>query len=504
MYDIRQIQKFIFSSDKNVDILGSNGIIGDVLDRALAYALEHNATPLQKDEYSLVPPCKQEKVPYFHDEKIQVQVISIGGGNAFLLYRKGFLAQNVNHIFSRYLIDNTYSLEVAIACVERTNCYCKDFNRLYLELDRVKASAPSSQTLGTLPIVECELSTGYPIIGIDKDSGEKISMETLLKRERVRRETKLTTRYYNINKIAKNNQTLAYIHMDGNSMGITIGKIVNEIEDYEEGIKARSQIDANINENYMGALDETESWMKGVMLKDGICEDEILEHMQRIHVGGDDINMVFDAKYVFGFVEHFLKNAAGRYLWNDERIGKIPFSACAGIAFVSAKIPAKVGLGLAEECCEQAKVEAKKPENLIDGRVGNWIDFHVLRGFHMQSLEPLREQAYVVDGNRSLLMRPYVLDEELKDLPCYFDHFKENYKTLFDGGLSQTECKNLEDAYSLGFKSISNALRALSTKNKKIPQFMKTPFVKVPTRDEECAVGFDILEVRDFYRDLGE
>lgn len=503
-YDIRQIQKFIFRIDKDIDVFGANVIMLNILSRAIEYSLENSKSPLKKEQYSIVLPYAEDKIPYFNDDKIMAQIISIGGGNAFMLFRKGSIAKDFNHTFSRYLIDNTYSLEVAIASVLKSDIYTNDSRALYDELDRVKASAPSSQALGTLPIVETEPNTGYPVIGLDEMTKEMVSLETIAKREGVYHDTETYDDFKRIKSIITHNQTLAYIHMDGNSMGVTIGKILNDINDYEEGIKVRSMIDHNIGSQYRGTLTEVEKWFENKLIEDGIKEDDVKNHYSRIHVGGDDINMMFDAKYVFCFVEHFMNEISKKYLWNDDRVGQVPFSVCCGIGFVSSKVSTKVGLGLAEECCEIAKKEAKKPENLIDGKVGNWIDFHIQKGLHIQDLDSLIEKGYTVDNNRSLLLRPYCLDKELEDLPCHFNNFKKYHKAFFDKGMSLNDCKMIEDAYSLGKKEVSNVLRTLSLKNRQVPDFMKTPFIKVPSRDNECAIAYDVLEIGDLYKDLGE
>ena len=54
IYDTRAIQKFIFSNNYNIDIIGAGNIVSDVLQEALRYAIENNqGMPLGRDEYCM-------------------------------------------------------------------------------------------------------------------------------------------------------------------------------------------------------------------------------------------------------------------------------------------------------------------------------------------------------------------------------------------------------------------------------------------------------------------
>ena len=52
---------------------------------------------------------KQDEVEKFQqDQKIQMQVMFVGGGNAYVLYRKGAICQRVNRFLAKYILDTTY------------------------------------------------------------------------------------------------------------------------------------------------------------------------------------------------------------------------------------------------------------------------------------------------------------------------------------------------------------------------------------------------------------
>lgn len=84
IYDTRAIQKFIFSNNNNIDIIGAGNIVSDVLPEALNYALENNkGMPLGRDEYCMSEMEDPDNVPYFDDQKIRAQVVTIGGRQCF-------------------------------------------------------------------------------------------------------------------------------------------------------------------------------------------------------------------------------------------------------------------------------------------------------------------------------------------------------------------------------------------------------------------------------------
>lgn len=48
-----------------------------------------------------------------------MQVLFIGGGNAYVLFRNGAECEKVNRFLAKYIMEQTYSLNLAVAVVEK-------------------------------------------------------------------------------------------------------------------------------------------------------------------------------------------------------------------------------------------------------------------------------------------------------------------------------------------------------------------------------------------------
>ena len=64
-----------------------------------------------------------ENIAFLSDESVQMQVLFVGGGNAYVLFRTGELCEYVNRALAKYVLEHTYSLNLAVAVVEKTEDY---------------------------------------------------------------------------------------------------------------------------------------------------------------------------------------------------------------------------------------------------------------------------------------------------------------------------------------------------------------------------------------------
>lgn len=498
IYDIRAIQKYIFGSVNNIDILGSGYLLDNIQREALFYALKNNPFGLMDEEYSMQKldnPEELDSIPYFSDEKIKAQVITISGGNAFMLYRTGRLCQAVNRAFSKYILEKTYSLQIAITAVEMTDNISNDMNRLYVELDKAKNADPILRPMGALPIVKKEVMTGNAIVALDEFTGEELSGETIPKRNITRVGDKTLGDADSYDEMRRCNERLAYIHIDGNSMGLTIGNIVNNQNDYEAGIKVRRHLSYNIDFYYFHVLFDVENWLFEQMKRDGIPEERIRYYYQRIHLGGDDVNVVMAYQYAFDFVEKFVRDVSKTKIWNDPINGDVYLSVCAGIGFVDSSITYKEGIRLAEECCEEAKEEAKKAENLINGKVGNWVDFQINNNRIINDVSTIRENTYISIDDVNLCLRPYCMDEERADTPTHYSNLKNYIYVLRD----QIPNKRFIDEVLFAYSRPREAIQIYLEDNRRFGGTLKeklgTPYLTVEGRSQECAAWYDALEL---------
>ena len=177
MYDVRGIQSYIFKSNKAKEIIGASVLVADVITKGINSYIENKK--LDKDCYKTIWQEDQE-TEFLNNKDIQMQVMFVGGGNAYVLFRTGDICQDVNKYLSRYIMETTYSLNLAIAVIEKTDSYSKDYESINEEMRRIKAYMPSTQPLGALPFMETDSIIGFPLS--KEVDGKKYSTESFLKR----------------------------------------------------------------------------------------------------------------------------------------------------------------------------------------------------------------------------------------------------------------------------------------------------------------------------------
>ena len=189
MYDVRGIQKFIFRTNKVKEIMGASRLVENIIYDTLKFALEEEGV----SERSVVSWEDEEELVFLSDETVQAQVLFIGGGNAYILFRSRDLAVRVHKRMSRFILDHTYSLQLAAALVEKTDSYKRDYLNVQNQMAVNKAAMPFSGCLGTLPVVKMDDMTGYPI---STDGKEKIRNKLEVEKEHCVESTLKLTSFY--------------------------------------------------------------------------------------------------------------------------------------------------------------------------------------------------------------------------------------------------------------------------------------------------------------------
>lgn len=80
MYDIRGIQDYIFRTSKLKHAIGASAIVETIIEDALKEAVNRYT------EGAITSDLQWEQKPYSGDDK-DVQVLYIGGGNAYAIFR---------------------------------------------------------------------------------------------------------------------------------------------------------------------------------------------------------------------------------------------------------------------------------------------------------------------------------------------------------------------------------------------------------------------------------
>ena len=495
--DTKQIQKFIFHSNTMLDTIGGSDLILHIMYDAIEFALKNTDPPVPEPEYdlSLNP---DGKIPWFEDSRIQFQLIFCAAGNAMFLARTGELAGRIVRKVSRYHLEHGYSLNIAAACVEKTDNIGRDISNIYRKLELNKAVSENLNPLGTLPVCIREESTGYPVVGYDEINGDPVSTSSALRRQEARKRTHLVSGKAIRTTTAFDRKAYkAVIHADGNNIGITIGKILQSVPDYEAGIRTRRRISRHLEKTIAGIMSRTISDLEDYYTKVTGKKDDFEQEFMLLHRGGDDINVMCNAIWAFPFFQFFYRNLKGAYICKTESM-EVPLYLCGGIAFVTDEAAFHRAFKLAEECCSNAKTFAKTERNLRRGLAGNWIDFQVLDTPNTQDLEMLREFSYITKERVSLLLRPYCLDPEARDEEYSYCKLMNRALQFRSLSLDYDDEVVFRHSFLMGREEFNHFVSAMKQKGCDLVALLGEP----ACRDTDMhlhATWFDAAEVADFF-----
>lgn len=536
MYDIRGIQSFIFRTNKAREIMGASRLVEHIIESALMHGLEEAGIP--EEQYILTWEDDGE-IRILSDETILAQVLFIGGGNAYVIYRDRALAVEINRKMARYVLDETYSLQLAVAMVEKTESYAADYQNVQNEMARIKASMPYSGCLGAPSVVAVDDMSGFPcsIDGMEKLKGKReyggsISYESIRKLasyyEHYKKEGEERIHDNLITQYGKES-ILAVVHIDGNNMGMRIRALMEGERDYAEAVKKMRTISKNINHCFKDTFEKTvgyirrwvESSANDILKKE--ADGKRAQYIRKILVAGDDITFVCNARLALPIIKYFTQDISGKVMFGeptDENIEKYGFSVCAGAAYVHSHFPFRSAYDVAEACCSSAKKRAKTEENkfLTDSgeeRIGNWVDFQICKSVHNIDLEKSRRKNYTLSERERLLRRPYYLEI---NRPSYAEFNRKNERYSYTGferimdyfkynaDMPRSLAKEFRNTYPLGRNAVEELVEFAHSRKKlggeledeSLSGAKENPgFVEL---DGKCtAAWYDALEMMDYY-----
>lgn len=476
MYDVRGIQNYIFKSNLAKEIIGASAIVDSIIINGLE---EYKKSKVEKDneKYYLTDWENDDAHKFFSDANVLMQVMFIGGGNAYVLFKTGAICEKVNRFLGKYVLDKTYSLNLSVAVAAMTESYKNDYAAINNEMRRIKSYMPLTQPVGALPFMMADSVTGYPLTHIEK--GDKYCTESYLKRNAFyhlpeREDEKI---FDNMVTQKGDNSILAVCHIDGNSMGVRIINTMKDKKLYKDAIQAMRKLSIEIAKTFEDAYDAMEDFMDE--LSSSVKIDNKHKLYRKIITAGDDITFVCNAKLAIPAVKYFLQNLGTEY------------SACGGIAFFNSHFPFSDAYKVAEACCESAKKRAKINTNRgNDGKIGCYLDYQVCTNISAAQLDKYREKNYVTDMG-SIIYRPYYVNVDgqkvLNDKNKQYDIAKMYECMKYIQGLPRSKAKQLRDAISIGKNEKDSCIALLESRG----------FKEVTKAKDEYAIWYDALEIMD-------
>ena len=520
LYDVRGIQDYIFRTTKVKDAMGASRCVENLLMEALKQAVkdynEENKTK-QISCDAIKWKDEEKELPFLMKWK-PMQVLYEGGGNAYVLYESRELYLYMNKKISRYILNNTYSLQLSVACVEKTKNYLLDYMNLNQEMARVKARQIQSKPYGALPIMQTELDTGFPMANPIEWDGKTLggSTETQQKKKHKNWDEDKDDKIFD-NLIQKKgiDSTLAVVHLDGNNMGMRIQQYLSKETDYVKAVNRMRQISFQINQSYKMVFEkmyqkfdsgDTSLLIKG---KEKDC------FIRKIIIAGDDITYVCNGYLALATVEFFIREIENCHIIRNDTKNpgdaESAFRVCAGIAYMGSHFPFHVAYDTAEECCKSAKERAKKLENQWNNMAGSFVDFQICRNIFSRDLERARKEEYTTWMGESLIRRPYFV-ETRKNKEIFREavkkHSFQQFKKAVDyfqneENIPRRFAKEIQDTYAMGEEQMAPLGAFLSSRKIQLPFDEKDAKDKRSHFfDEQGAKWYDALEMMDLYLDL--
>lgn len=484
MYDVRGIQNYIFKTNYVKEIIGASAMVENIiLDGMKNMLLEK--TEWNTECFLLDWKTEQEyENTILGNPEIKMQVLFIGGGNAYVLFKNGSICSEVNRYLSKYILEQTYSLPLAVAVVEYTGSYQQDYLKINEEMRNVKARMPYSMPLGAQPFMAADTITGYPITKyLD---GRYLSTESYKKRKKYEEMFHEDAEKILDNMITEkgDNSMLAVVHIDGNNMGKRIKEIMDGKDDYLEAVRAMRTISMNIQEGFQAAFGEMAEYID--RLSDQIRIDRKGKLYRKLILAGDDVTFICNAQIAMDAVAVFLRSVGKRKMYEEIGLSEIEnykrygFSACAGISFFNSHFPFCDAYEVAKACCDNAKKRAKQRNHRDSfGNIGSFFDYQLCTHISSIDLERYREKHYVsLEDKTPIIMRPYYIKNPILHGFSDMNQVNEEYdleilcRTVerFQKDMPRRHAKKMRNVCTVGEQAVEEYMTFLQSREISMPE----------------------------------
>lgn len=337
-------------------------------------------------------------------------LVYAGGGHTILEYESREDAEKAVGCLTGRVLAEFPELELFAKIVEYDEQQTPGENvrRLTAELERKKSLRAASFHQETFGIEEVDINTGKPVFFREKSTEEEWA-----DKEPAPEGFIPTARFSHLGGSKDENNFIAVVHIDGNSMG-------RRVEDVSEGFKAgeweeykRKMRDFSdgIANDFLSTYREMEERIADRIRAGNLSELSLEREKGKIHMPvrrviseGDDICFVSEGRIGVECAVIFLKELAEKKNKADGR----PYSACAGVAIVHQKYPFYKAYELAEELCSNAKKFGASLGTDGTSEGISAIDWHIDYGELQDSLEETRK-AYLTQDGKRLELRPYIV-----------------------------------------------------------------------------------------------
>ncbi|WP_044975915.1 hypothetical protein [Ruminococcus sp. HUN007] len=473
LYDCRSKQEYIYRTNKIKEISGGSALLSHVYEMFINKCLDYDITI--NSEWK----GKAFSVKEFETSSDDGTVIYEGGGNLYVLYKSKEIYLKANKIFSKMLLDETYTISVIASCVEYTGDFNKDRGALYEENQKQKNTGSFSLPCNSLPFTQLDRNTWMPVVKKEKKDNQfqSYSCESLHKIDAYNKYCTLDpdsqTALLDSLVLEKNTESLlAVIYIDGNAMGNKIKSLTHGINDYDTCVNKLRAFSQNTNKAFVDdpiksierLLEETRN--KIDQKKDLTQEkkDKLKDRYKyrKIIGGGDEITIICNARAAKDIVLKYFESLNN----SEPLVSGVPNASCAGIAIFHSHDPFSEIYKIAEACCETGKEKTRKNESK-----DNYIDFHYCHSGIVNDLETIRAEQEADYTNRPYELKRFKeFCDDAKDLSAIG---RQNIKALRDSSFKGAsyfafEAERILSRYHDSFESLKKKYDDLDSSDDKI------------------------------------
>jgi hypothetical protein len=453
-YSIRSKQKYIFRTNKLLEIIGASEIISKAWDILFEQA-ENNGIKTERNndnrfEFEII----KKK---FKDGSLNMVELFRGGGNDTVLFSDFGSFFKANAAFSSYMLENYPGIIPMVVYVEKTENYKEDYQNLMAQAEIKKTNMVPGTEYFISPFSMMDRNTFLPYSEIANVGGSRVrlSKESAAKRaagnksvENMKEAGKVVKFLDNLITQKREESLLAIVHADGNNMGSKIMELLGSETDYDKCVNRMREFTKNTAEAFVDtgikALNDKHEELVGDKTSD---KDQVKYFYRKIVADGDDLTFVCNARYVMDYVEAYLNSVNGfvnSRSANDTEI-KFKYSSCAGICIFHSHYPLAKAYALAEQACDSAK---EKVHGNIKPKEEGWVDFHYIHSGINGDLDEIRE----VQGTKNCMARPWCVvkneDETYNESYMYtYEKFKALKEMLKRFGVSRSNIKKLGNTF---------------------------------------------------------
>lgn len=396
---VQGIQQFIFQTNELKDIVGASELVEQICTTAF-------------DKFGK-PECGES--------------IIRAAGNIKFIFNKREDCENAVLYFPKTVMTMAPGITISQAVVEFSGSESFEdlVNKLEKKLRTQRNKPMQSLTLGLMGI-DRSRRTGLPTTHINGE--EHLDEATHRKRSAVTKEGENVTKSLcnksfgienvpfkkiplDISTMTGDNDWVAIIHADGNSLGETIMQIGSDKDLLSKFSKSLGEATVK---SAVAAFNTIMGLNKGK-------EDDPYP-LRPVVLGGDDVTLIcrgdLAIPYVAKFLEEFENNTrdcCGQYLTDAHAYGpggRDHLTACAGIAFIKSSYPFYYGYNLAEELCEQAKKDAKKEKNRVKGLPPSCLMLYKVQDSFTESYDKIVARELQLFNTDSFEFGPYYIKKD--------------------------------------------------------------------------------------------